>query len=79
MLCYNSQLRFTRDELATLQKLCGVAYVQEPRTVAQYNEMVSAAQAASLADGETRRARALEAMLFQSEPGAQRNPLRTVA
>jgi hypothetical protein len=79
MLCYNSQLRFTRDELATLRKLCGDAYVEEPRTVAQYNKMVSAAQAARLADGELSRARALEAMLFQSEPGEQRNPLRIVA
>mgnify|MGYP000042831906 CR=1 FL=1 len=79
MLCYKSQLRFTRDELATLQKLCGAAYLQEPRTVAQYNEMVSAAQAASLAAGEVSRARALEAMLFKSEAGEQRNPLRIVA
>lgn len=74
MLNYRDQLRFTKDELAQLKKLCGSAYQREPKSVDQYNAMITAAQAECLAGGDLRRVKSLEAMRFQDPSAPRQQP-----
>ncbi len=68
MLCCGEKVRFTKDELAIIRKVCGSFYV-EPRTVGQYNQMVIQARDALRAAGEYTRANSLDAMILQERAG----------